>query len=104
MRLSGLRGVALSINVRPYSRHSVPSDSPYTRVNTREAVRFLLHPPFPLLARPTYNVIASAAVSLLPGYARRMLWLPVLPGVEPLMVRPVATALMRTLGWALVRR
>jgi len=69
--------------------------------HTREAVRFLLHPPFPLLARPTYNVIASAAVSLLPGYARRMLWLPVLPGVEPLMVRPVATALMRTLGWAL---
>jgi uncharacterized protein (DUF2236 family) len=68
---------------------------------TRDAVRFLLHPPFPLLARPTYNVIAGAAVSLLPGYARRMLWLPVPPGVEPLMVRPVATALMRTLGWAL---
>ena len=68
---------------------------------TREAVRFLMHPPFPLLARPTYNVIASAAVSLLPGYARRLLWLPVPPGVEPLMVRPVATALMRTLGWAL---
>ncbi|MEO5838701.1 MAG: oxygenase MpaB family protein [Acidimicrobiales bacterium] len=69
--------------------------------HTRDAVRFLLHPPFPLLARPTYNVIAGAAVSLLPGYARRMLWLPVPPGVEPLMVRPVATALMRTLGWAL---
>ena len=69
--------------------------------HTRDAVRFLLHPPFPLLARPTYNVIASAAVSLLPGYARRMLWLPVPPGIEPLMVRPVATALMRTLGWAL---
>jgi uncharacterized protein (DUF2236 family) len=69
--------------------------------HTRDAVRFLLHPPFPLLARPTYNVIASAAVSLLPGYARRMLWLPIPPGVEPLVVRPVATALMRTLGWAL---
>jgi uncharacterized protein (DUF2236 family) len=68
---------------------------------TRDAVRFLLRPPFPLLARPTYNVIAGAAVSLLPGYARRMLWLPVPPGVEPLVVRPVATALMRTLGWAL---
>ena len=69
--------------------------------HTRDAVRFLLHPPFPLFARPTYNVIAGAAVSLLPRYARRMLWLPVLPGVEPFMVRPVATALMRTLGWAL---
>jgi uncharacterized protein (DUF2236 family) len=68
---------------------------------TRDAVRFLLRPPFPLLARPTYNVIAGAAVSLLPGYARRMLWLPVPPGVEPLVVRPIATALMRTLGWAL---
>lgn len=67
----------------------------------RDAVRFLLVPPFPLIARPAYGIVAGAAVSLLPSWARRMLWLPVAPGVEPLVVRPAATALMRVLGWAL---
>ena len=67
----------------------------------RDAVRFLLVPPFPLVARPAYGIVAGAAVSLLPSWARRMLWLPIAPGVEPLVVRPAATALMRVLGWAL---
>mgnify|MGYP001188900289 CR=1 FL=1 len=67
----------------------------------RDAVRFLLVPPFPLLARPAYGITASAAISLLPSWARRMLWLPVAPGVEPLVVRPAATVLVRVLGWAL---
>jgi uncharacterized protein (DUF2236 family) len=67
----------------------------------RDAVRWLLVPPFPLLGRPAYGVVATAAVSLLPSWARRMLWLPVAPGVEPLVVRPAATVLVRLLGWAL---
>ena len=67
----------------------------------RDAVRFLLVPPFPLVARPAYGIVAGAAVSLLPPWARRMLWLPLAPGVEPLVVRPAATALVRVLGWAL---
>ena len=67
----------------------------------RDAVRFLLVPPLPLVARPAYGIVAGAAVSLLPSWARRMLWLPIAPGVEPLVVRPAATALMRVLGWAL---
>jgi uncharacterized protein (DUF2236 family) len=67
----------------------------------RDAVRWLLVPPFPLLGRPAYGVVASAAVSLLPSWARRMLWLPVAPGVEPFVVRPAATVLVRLLGWAL---
>ncbi|HEX7094725.1 MAG TPA: oxygenase MpaB family protein [Acidimicrobiales bacterium] len=67
----------------------------------RDAVRFLLVPPFPLLARPAYGITAAAAVSLLPPWAQRMLWLPVAPGVEPLVVRPAATLLVRVLGWAL---
>jgi uncharacterized protein (DUF2236 family) len=67
----------------------------------RDAVRWLLVPPFPLLGRPAYGIVASAAVSLLPGWAQRMLWLPVAPGVEPLVVRPAATLLVRVLGWAL---
>jgi uncharacterized protein (DUF2236 family) len=68
----------------------------------RDAVRWLLVPPFPLLGRPAYGIVASAAVSQLPGWARRMLWLPpVAPGVEPFVVRPAATLLVRILGWAL---
>jgi uncharacterized protein (DUF2236 family) len=67
----------------------------------REAVRFLLVPPFPLVARPAYGIVAGAAVSLLPWWARRMLWLPIAPGVEPLVVRPAALVLVRVLGWAL---
>src|SRR5690606_9802965 len=51
----------------------------------RDAVRFLLVPPFPLIARPAYGIVAGAAVSLLPSWARRMLWLPVAPGIEPLV-------------------
>jgi hypothetical protein len=64
-------------------------------------VRFLLVPPFPLLGRPAYGVVATAAVSLLPFHVQRMLWLPVAPGVEPLVVRPAATVLVRVLGWAM---
>lgn len=66
----------------------------------RDAVRFLLWPPFPRRMRPIYGVIAGAAVGLLPGYAQRMLWLPLPLGVEPFVVRPAA-ALTRTLDWAL---
>lgn len=67
----------------------------------RDALRFLLLPPFPLAARPAYGVISTAAISLLPSWARRQLWLPVAPGADTFVVRPAATALLRVLGWAL---
>jgi uncharacterized protein (DUF2236 family) len=67
----------------------------------RDGVRFLLVPPLPLLARPAYGVVAGAAVASLPTWARRMMWLPLAPGVEPFVVRPAATVLVRVLGWAL---
>lgn len=67
----------------------------------REAARWLMVPPLPLAARPAYAVIAPAAVGLLPGWVRRQLWLPLLPGVDPLLVQPSARALVRTLDWAL---
>ncbi len=67
----------------------------------RETLRFLAWPPIALTLRPTYGVVFAAAASMLPGFARRMLWLPVVPLAEPLAIRPAATALMRTLGWAL---
>jgi len=67
----------------------------------REAVRFLLAPPTSLATRPAYLVVAGAAVGLLPGFVRRELRLPLLPGVEPLVVRPAARTLLEVLGWAL---
>ena len=65
-----------------------------------DAVRWLMVPPLPLAARPAYAVIAPAAVGLLPGWAQRELWLPMLPGVDPVLVRPAARVLLRTLSWA----
>ncbi|HET9443483.1 MAG TPA: oxygenase MpaB family protein, partial [Acidimicrobiales bacterium] len=60
----------------------------------RDAVRFLLVPPMSPVARGPYGLIAAAAVGLLPGWARRKLWLPLAPGAEPLLVRPAATGLL----------
>lgn len=67
----------------------------------RDTVRFLAFPPLPLATRPTYALVFAAAASMLPREARWKLRLPVAPLTEPLAIRPAATALMRTLGWAL---
>lgn len=67
----------------------------------RDAVRFLLAPPVPLAARGAYGVISAAAVGLLPGWARRKLWVPAAPLADPLVVRPATRALLGGLGWAL---
>ena len=67
----------------------------------RQAIRFLLAPPLPLVVRGPYAVVASAAVTMLPRSVRRQLWLPVPPVVEPLVVRPAATALVRAVGWVM---
>ncbi|MCB0995856.1 MAG: DUF2236 domain-containing protein [Acidimicrobiales bacterium] len=68
---------------------------------SRDATRFLLAPPLPLRARPAYGVLFGGAIGILPGWARGMLRLPIAPGVEPLVLRPAATTLVRLLGWAL---
>jgi uncharacterized protein (DUF2236 family) len=67
----------------------------------RETVRFLVLPPGPLLAKGPYAVVLSAAVTLLPRWARWELRLPVVPLSERLAVRPATTVLLRTLGWVL---
>ena len=70
--------------------------------DTRETVRFLAFPPgLPLAARAPYGVLFSAATTMLPRFAQRMLLLPVPPLSETLVVRPATTALLRTIGWAL---
>ena len=68
----------------------------------REAARFLLlNPPLPLVARAPYGVLAAAAVSLLPGWARRPLYLPRLPVTEAAVVRPAGHALIHAIRWAI---
>src|SRR5579875_1928057 len=55
----------------------------------RTAARFLLvSPPIPAIARPPYGLLAAAAVSLLPGWARWPLRLPRLPVTEAAVIRP----------------
>jgi uncharacterized protein (DUF2236 family) len=66
----------------------------------KETVRFLLVPNLPLVMRPPYAVVAAAAVGLLPGWARRMLWIPRVPIVEQAAIPPVL-AIVRTMGWVL---
>jgi uncharacterized protein (DUF2236 family) len=68
----------------------------------RSAARFLLlSPPLPLLARAPYGVLAAAATSLLPGWARRPLNLPYLPLTETALVRPAGHAMVRAIRWAI---
>jgi uncharacterized protein (DUF2236 family) len=68
----------------------------------REAARFLLlRPPLPLIARAPYGVLAAAAVSLLPGWARRPLYLPRLPVTETVLVRPAGHVMVHAIRWAI---
>jgi uncharacterized protein (DUF2236 family) len=68
----------------------------------REAARFLLlTPPLPAIARPPYTMLAAAAVSLLPGWARRPLRLPRLPVTEATLVRPAGHAMVHAIRWAI---
>jgi hypothetical protein len=61
----------------------------------------LLTPPLPAAARPPYTLLAAAAVSLLPGWARRPLRLPRLPVAEAALVRPAGHALEHAIRWAI---
>jgi len=68
----------------------------------RAAARFLLlTPPLPAIARAPYGVLAAAATSLLPGWARRPLYLPHLPLTETAVVRPAAHAIIHGIRWAI---
>ncbi len=68
----------------------------------REAARFLLwRPPLPAIARAPYGILAAAAVSLLPGWARRPLSLPRLPVTETVLVRPAGHAMVHAIQWAI---
>jgi uncharacterized protein (DUF2236 family) len=69
----------------------------------RDTARFLLFtPPIPLLARPAYALIATAAVSMLPGWARLMLHLPPpLPIADEVVGRVAGEVATRAFRWTL---
>ena len=68
----------------------------------RDVARYLLiQPPMPLVARGPYGVVAAASVGLMPPWTRIPLRLPFLPLTETFAVRPAATAVTRTLRWAM---
>ncbi len=67
---------------------------------SRAAARFLLlNPPLPAAARAPYGVLAAAATSLLPRWARRPLLLPSLPVTETVLVRPAGDVMVRAIRW-----
>jgi uncharacterized protein (DUF2236 family) len=68
----------------------------------RDAARFLLlNPPLPLWDRPGYGLLAAGAVSLLPGWARGMLGLPVPGLVSELVARPLGRVGTAAVHWGL---
>ena len=68
----------------------------------RQTARFLLlNPPLPWPARAPYGVLAATAVSMLPRWARRELWLPYMPVTEATAVRAAGTLATRTIRWAM---
>jgi uncharacterized protein (DUF2236 family) len=68
----------------------------------RDAARYLLlQPPMHAAVRPMYTILGSAAVALLPRWARWPLRLPSFPVVEAIAVRPAGEIVVRGLRWAL---
>lgn len=67
----------------------------------RDAARFLLAPPLPLVARAPYAVLAAAAIGLLPWRARVALGLPLGPLADRVVVQPAGQALVDVMRWAL---
>ncbi|MDQ1041112.1 uncharacterized protein (DUF2236 family) [Streptomyces sp. V3I8] len=73
-----------------------------TTPQARDAARFLLlNPPVPLVARLPYGVLAANAVSLLPAWAAAELRLPRPAVVDGLCVRPLGSAVISAVRWAM---
>ena len=68
----------------------------------RDAARFLLlTPPLPLAARAPYGVLSATAVAMLPGWARKPLWLPYFPPLEATAVRAAGQVLVGGIRWVM---
>lgn len=64
----------------------------------RDAMRFILFPPHSPAARAPYAVVTAAAITMLPSWARRKLWIPpAFRPVDSLLVEPAVAATLKTL-------
>lgn len=73
-----------------------------TEAARRTARYLLLRPPVPLALRVPYGILASAAVDLLPGWARRELRLPPrVPIAEATVARASATIATQAIRWSM---
>ena len=57
-----------------------------------------------MIARPPYGLLAAAAVSLLPSWARWPLRLPRLPVAEAAVIHPAGQAVVQAIRWATAAR
>ncbi len=68
----------------------------------QDAARFLLlEPPLPPSQRPGYAMLAAGALATLPRWARRALGVPVLPGADTVVGKPLGTLSAGLIRWAL---
>ena len=107
-----VRGMALvarklGVNAPPESVRGLRDQITMFRAEVRatpeshDVVRFLLlQPPVAPAARIPYTLISSAAVALLPAWARAELRIPYVPAVDTLIARPVGQLVARTIRWA----
>lgn len=68
---------------------------------SREALWFITFPPLAFHLRGAYAVLYGGAMTSLPPWIRRRLWVPRLRVTERLAVRPAAQALTRVLDWSM---
>ncbi len=72
-----------------------------TRQATDAARFLLLTPPIPWPVRLPYAVLGANALATLPRWARSLLRVPPIPGIEGPVVRVAGHGLVRTIRWAL---
>lgn len=67
--------------------------------HARDGVKFLLEAPMVPLARGPYAIYGAAALASLPQWAQTMMQIDPKPGVEPLLVEPVADVATQIMRW-----
>ncbi len=107
VREMAIVGEGLGVTEAPLNvaelKDALDSYRPELKLNgqSRRALRFIAMPPLQLAMRGPYAVLLGGAVSSLPRWARRKLWLPRLPITETLAVQPAALTLVRLLDWSM---
>ena len=73
----------------------------HATAESRDVARYLLlTPPLSFATRIPYSLISTAAIAILPAWARADLRLPYLPITERTVFRPIGQAITSTIRWA----